>query len=73
MRVAKINELIGSSPESFEDAARRVAARAHRTLRGVTGLEVITKQVLVRDDDIVAYRVRLRLAFDLAPEGVLHL
>ncbi len=73
MRVAMISEIIGSSPESFEDAARRVAARAHRTLRGVTGLEVVAKQVAVRDDAIVAYRVRLRLAFDLAPESVLHL
>ena len=32
MWVSKHNELIGSSRESFEDAARQIVARADRTL-----------------------------------------
>ena len=39
MWISKVNEFIGSSPESFEDAARQVVERANRTLRGITGIE----------------------------------
>jgi flavin-binding protein dodecin len=67
MWVSKISELIGSSSESFEDAARAVVERAHRTLRGITGVEVLAKTCKVREDRIVEYRVRLRLVFDVVP------
>jgi len=72
MWVAKVNELIGSSPVGFEEAARSVLARANRTLRGITGIEVLEKRVKIEDGRIVEYRVRLRLVFDMAPESVLH-
>lgn len=72
MWVSKVNELIGSSPDGFEEAARSVIARANRTLRGITGIEVIEKRVKVKDGRIDEYRVRLRLVFDMAPEAALH-
>jgi flavin-binding protein dodecin len=70
--VSKVSELIGSSSLSFEDAAREVVGRANRTLRGITGIQVLEKRVKVEDDRVVEYRVRLRLSFDMAPEAVLH-
>ena len=72
MGVSKVNELIGSSPENFEQAAKEVIARANRTLRGITGIEVIEKRVKIQEGEIAEYRVRLRLVFDMAPETVLH-
>lgn len=72
MWVSKVNELIGSSPDGFEEAARSVVARANRTLRGITGIEVLEKRVKVKDGRIDEYRVRLRLVFDMAPEAALH-
>jgi flavin-binding protein dodecin len=72
MWVSKVNELIGSSREGFEQAAREVITRANRTLRGITGIEVIEKRVKVQEGEIAEYRVRLRLVFDMAPETVLH-
>jgi flavin-binding protein dodecin len=72
MWVSKVNELIGSSPVGFEEAARSVVLRANRTLRGITGIEVLEKRVKVEDGRIREYRVRLRLVFDMAPETVLH-
>jgi len=72
MWVSKVNELIGSSSEGFEDAARSVVARANRTLRGIKGIEVLEKRVKVVDGRIAEYRVRLRLVFDMAPETALH-
>lgn len=72
MWVSKVSELIGSSPDGFEEAARSVVARANRTLRGITGIEVLEKRVKVKDGHIDEYRVRLRLVFDMAPETALH-
>ena len=72
MWISKVNELIGSSTVSFEEAARCVLQRANRTLRGITGIEVLEKRVKVVDGGIAEYRVRLRLVFDMAPETVLH-
>ena len=72
MWVSKVNELIGSSPHGFEEAARSVVERANRTLRGITGIEVIEKRIKVKDGRIDEYRVRLRLCFDMAPESALH-
>ena len=72
MWISKVNELIGSSPESFEAAAREVLVRANRTLRGITGIHVVEKRVKIVDDEIREYRVRLRLVFEVAPESVLH-
>lgn len=72
MWVSKVSELIGASSESFEDAARTVVARAHRTLRGITGVEVLAKTCQVRSNRIVEYRVRMRLVFDVAPQLEQH-
>lgn len=72
MWVAKVNELIGSSPDGFEEAARSVVVRANRTLRGMTGIQVVEKRIKVDPGGIAEYRVRLRLSFDMAPETVLH-
>ena len=72
MSVSKVSELIGTSPDGFEAAARHVVERADRTLRGVTGVELLEKSVKVADDRVVEYRVRLRLVFDLAPRADLH-
>lgn len=73
MWVSKHNELIGSSAESFEDAARQIVGRANRTLRGLTGIEVVGKRVKVTDDGSLEYRVQVRLLMDVAaPEAALH-
>jgi len=72
MWVSKISELIGSSSVSFEDAARHVLGRANRTLRGITGIEVLSKSVKVSDGEIAEYRVHLRLLFDVAPRADQH-
>jgi flavin-binding protein dodecin len=70
--VSKVNEFIGSSPEGFEAAALEVVVRANRTLRGITGIEILDKSVKVQDGAVMEYRVNLRLLFDMAPESDLH-
>ncbi len=73
MSVSKVNEVIGSSPVSFEDAAQGVAKRAHETLRGVRGLRVLEKSVEIGPNARREYRIRVQLSFDMAPETVFQM
>ncbi len=72
MWVAKVSELIGSSEVDFETAARAVLRRANRNLRGITSIQVLEKKVKVKDGEIVEYRVRLRLSFEMVLEQQQH-
>ncbi len=63
MAVARVSEIIASSPEGFKEAAEEGLARAAATLRGITGLEVVEKRVKVEHGHIVEYRVGLRVIF----------
>jgi len=73
MWISKVSDLIGSSPESFEAAAAHIVARAHETLRGITGFEILHKSIKTEGSRVIEYRVRVRLSFDLAPQTDLHL
>ena len=64
-RVARVSEIIGASPTSFDDAIRVGFERASRTLRGITGMRVMEQRVSVEDDQIKEYRVRLEVIFVL--------
>ncbi len=72
MWVSKVSEIIGSSPTSFEAAAESVLARANRTLRGITGIEIVGKRMKIENGEISEYRVQLRLRFDMAPRIETH-
>jgi flavin-binding protein dodecin len=62
-RVVKIVELMGISEESFSDAARQAVKEASKTIRNITGIEVIKSTAEVEDDEIFEYHVTVRLAF----------
>lgn len=64
-RVARISEIIGASPVSFDEAIKVGFERANRTLRGITGLRVIEQRVSVEDGQIKEYRVRMEIIFVL--------
>jgi flavin-binding protein dodecin len=66
-RVARVSEIIGASPVSFDDAIRVGFERANRTLRGITGLRVLEQRVSVEDGKIQEYRVRMEIIFVLEP------
>jgi flavin-binding protein dodecin len=64
MSVYKVIELVGTSEESWEDAAKQAMDVARDSLRNLRIAEV-TKLDLKLDDDgkIVAYRARLSVSF----------
>jgi hypothetical protein len=63
MAVARVTEIIASSPEGFREAAEEGLARAARTLRGIVGFEVVEKRVKVDHGQIVEYRIGMRVIF----------
>lgn len=65
MAVARVTEIRASSPDGFQDAVLEGVRRAAKTLRGLTGLEVIDKRVKVERGKIVEYRVDMKLIFIL--------
>lgn len=64
-RVARISEIIGASPISFDEAIKVGFERANRTLRGITGLKLLEQRVSVEDGKIKEYRVRMEVIFVL--------
>lgn len=64
-RVARVTDIIASSPISFDDAIKVGFERATRTLRGITGMKVSEMRVAVDETQIAEYRVRLEVIFVL--------
>lgn len=63
MAIVKLIELMGTSPNSWEDAARSAVAEAAETVRDITGLHVVGQTATVKDGEIVEYRVNVKIAF----------
>lgn len=63
--VARVTEIIASSPASFEDAVNVGVARACRTLQNVTGAWVQDQKIEIVDGEITSYRVNLKVTFVL--------
>ena len=65
MSVAKVTEIIASSPKSFDDAVDQGVARACKTLKNVRSAWVQDQNVSVEGDKITEYRVTLKVTFVL--------
>lgn len=63
--VVKILELVGSSPNSFSDAVRNAVTRASKTLRNITGVDVLSSNATVENGQITNYKVQVKIAFIL--------
>lgn len=61
--VAKVITIIGSSPESFAKAADAAVREASKTVRGISGADVISMSALVEGDRITEYRTTVNIAF----------
>jgi hypothetical protein len=65
MSVARVTEIISSSPKSFDDAIRAGVARANETLSNIEGAWVQDQKVVVVKGKIKEYRVNLKVTFIL--------
>ena len=65
--VYRITELVGTSPKSWEDAAKNAVETASGTLRELRIAEVTKLDMKVEDGKVVAYRARVSLSFKYDP------
>ena len=63
--VAKVVTIIGSSPESFAKAADAAVQEAAKTLRGISGAQVVSMSAEVEGDRISMYRTTVNIAFGI--------
>jgi flavin-binding protein dodecin len=63
MSIAKVVELIASSPKSFEDAVASGVKRASKTLDGIKGAWIKEQSVVVENGKIIEFRVTLKITF----------
>ena len=61
--VAKVVTIIGSSPDGFAEAAAAAVEEAAKTLRGITGADVVTMSAVVDGNRITEYRTTVNIAF----------
>ncbi|MFP4032074.1 MAG: dodecin family protein [Desulfococcaceae bacterium] len=61
--VYKVIELVGSSPNSWEEAAARAVEEAGKSLKNLRIAEVNKLDMKVENGRITAYRARVNLSF----------
>jgi dodecin len=61
--VYKVTEVIGTSANSWEDAAKNAVETASGTLRDLRIAEVVKMDVKVESGKVLEYRTRLQLSF----------
>jgi flavin-binding protein dodecin len=63
--VVKVVTIIGSSSEGFAEAAASAVQEAAKTVRGITGADVISMSASVDGDRITEYRTTVNIAFGI--------
>lgn len=61
--VYRVTELVGTSRNSWEDAARNAVEVAGRSLRDLRVAEVTKTDLVIEDGKVTAYRTRVSLSF----------
>jgi flavin-binding protein dodecin len=61
--VAKVITIIGNSPDGFAEAAQVAVQEAAKTVRGITGADVVSMSCEVEGDRITTFRTTVNIAF----------
>jgi dodecin len=67
MSVYRVTEVIGTSTDSWEDAARSAIETASGSLRELRVAEVVRQDLTIEDGKVATYRVRVNLSFKYEP------
>ena len=63
MSVYKVIELVGTSPKSWEDAAKTAVETAAASLRDLRVAEVSDLDMQIDDGKVVSYRAKVKVSF----------
>ena len=61
--VYKVVEVVGTSTESWEKAARTAVERAAKSLRDLRVAEVLEQDLVIEKGKVTAYRTKVKLSF----------
>jgi dodecin len=67
--VYKVIELIGTSTESWEKAAKAAVDRAGKSLRNLRVAEVSELDMQIEDGKVKAYRAKVKVSFKFESES----
>jgi hypothetical protein len=67
--VYRVIELVGTSTESWEKAAKAAVDRAAKSLRDLRVAEVIEQDLQLNNGKVEAYRAKVKLSFKYEGEG----
>ena len=67
--VYRVTELVGTSSESWEQAATTAVETASQTLRDLRIAEVVELDLQIEDGRVRAYRARLKVSFKYERHG----
>jgi flavin-binding protein dodecin len=67
--VYRVTEVIGTSQDSFADAAKNAIETAANTVRDLRIAEVVRQDVAIEDGKVKQYRVRLAISFKYEGSG----
>ena len=67
MSVYVVNEIVGTSDKSWEDAAKQAIETAAKSVKDLRIGEVVKQDVTVEKGKVLKYRVRLNISFKYAP------
>jgi len=61
--VYRVTELVGTSTQSWEAAAKSAIETASKSLRDLRVAEVVRQDVTIENGKVASYRVRLNVSF----------
>jgi flavin-binding protein dodecin len=61
--IYRVTEVIGTSTDSWEDAAKHAVETAAKTLRDLRVGEVVKLDVTIEDGHVTSYRARVNISF----------
>ena len=67
--VYKVIELVGTSEQSWEDAAKNAVEKAGQSLRDLRIAESMTLDMKVENNKVTAYRARVKVSFKYEMES----
>jgi flavin-binding protein dodecin len=67
--VYRVTELVGTSAQSWEAAAKSAIETASKSLRDLRVAEVVRQDVTIEGGKVTLYRVRLNVSFKYEAEG----
>lgn len=63
MAVIKVIEAIGTSEKSWEDAVSHAVEEAGKTVRNITGVDVLSFKAEIENGKIKTYKANVKIAF----------